>query len=125
MSCLQSKQDIKSVSSAIATSEREDRYPGWLANIFPSYFLAYPYHCECTADYRGIEAKCGKWDANSNEKYCYLAGGLQADICPDAKKSSAGQFYWTTNEVICRNAGYCKFACKFQDILPLVKLSYL
>jgi len=65
--------------------------------------------CQCTAEYNMsiggvfVEAYCGIW-SSSDFYWCYLSGGSKGKECPGAVKSSAGDFYWTKDEDICRAA---------------------
>ena len=49
-----------------------------------------------------MTAECKRWDSDGH--WCYLEGGLRADICPGAIRSKAGNYYWTKDAQICKNA---------------------
>ena len=36
--------------------------------------------------------------------FCYLRGGLSGSRCAGAKRSQAGEFYWTTDATICKES---------------------
>ena len=63
--------------------------------------------CTCTGEYGikkngfpsvPIEGYCDYWD--NDGPWCYLAGGLKAEMCPGALLSSGGDKYWTKDETI-------------------------
>ena len=72
--------------------------------------------CTCSAEYNittaidgvqrvFVEAFCNTWSSDPNLLYCYLSGGLRAENCPGAKKSSAGDFYWSSDGSVCTEPG--------------------
>jgi len=66
--------------------------------------------CVCTAEYeikiKGVSvlAHCDDWEGDG-VSWCYLAGGMNAEHCPGARKSGSGDFYWTKDTAICQAAG--------------------
>ena len=86
----------------------------------PCGFIILGPSCVCTAEYeikiKGVSvlAHCDDWEGDG-VSWCYLAGGLDAEQCPGARKSSGGDFYWTKDTAICQAAGTKREAGKYDS----------
>ena len=70
--------------------------------------------CTCTEE-NGVKGYCNTWKGQAF-RFCYLSDGLDAVNCPEAQKSSEGNFYFTRNSAICNAAeknsqGMCLDLC--------------
>ena len=86
--------------------------------------------CRCTSEYgmktqdgQLIKSNCSHWD-NNPTKWCYLTGGMNGSTCPGARKSLAGNFYWSDHKTVCGGKKISYIPLKyynhsFLDCLPV------
>ena len=77
----------------------------WTTIIYTNIFTILA--CQCVGGYKAggipIGDYCADWATSGieNIRWCFLGGGLDAENCTGAKKSSDGDYYWTNAREIC------------------------